>query len=125
MLKIERLIQSIPSERREAWSLDGPRIDVALRGGSRHQTVTIERLDHVYRLTSVVLGSRAVTKNAKRWNRLAILAWERNEHHQIVAFGFDRRDRLVGQIEHQDGHLHLWRRLCTEMPIDQLQRPVG
>ena len=32
---------------------------------------------------------------------------------------------VVRQIEHQDGHFHLRRRLCPKMPVDQLQRAEG
>ena len=101
MEAVRRLVASIPAERRRAWEPDGDRIHVEVRGGSRHQTVLIERVEHLYRFTSVVLGTAAVTKNVRRWRKLAVLVWERNAQHQIVTFGFDRRDRLVGHVEHQ------------------------
>ncbi|HXV59909.1 MAG TPA: hypothetical protein VEK15_04385 [Vicinamibacteria bacterium] len=105
MLRLEQLVQSIPASNRKAWYVDGERINVAVRGGSRHQTITIERVENLYRLESVVLGTASVTKNVKRWRKLALLVWEKNAQHQIVTFGFDRRDRLVGHIEHQADYL--------------------
>ena len=58
-------------------------------------------LDDLYVFTSVVLGTRNVTKSIRHWRRLALLVWERNARHQLVTFGFDRKDRLIGQIQHQ------------------------
>ncbi len=34
------------------------------------------------------------------WNELARLAWQRNAESDLVTFGFDNRNRLVGQIRH-------------------------
>ena len=101
MIKIERLVRSIPKVRRQAWEVHEDRIRVQVRGGSRHQVVTIERRDRLYVFTSVVLGTRSVTKDVRRWRRLVRLVWERNARHQLVTLRFDRRDRLVGQIQHQ------------------------
>ena len=101
MLKIERLIRSIPRRRKQAWDVTGNGIRVEVRGGSRHQAIWIERLDDLYVFTSVVLGTRNVTKSIRHWRRLALLVWERNARHQLVTFGFDRKDRQIGQIQHQ------------------------
>ena len=101
MIKIERLIRSVPTARKQAWEVRDDQIRVAVRGGSRHQTIAIKRHDHLYVFTSVVLGTRSVTGNVGRWRRLVRLVWERNGRRQLVTFRFDRRDRLVGQIQHQ------------------------
>ena len=101
MLKIEQLIRSIPRRRKQTWDVTGNGIRVEVRGGSRHQDIWIKRMDDLYVFTSVVLGTRTVTKNIRRWQRLALLVWERNAQHQLVTFGFDRKNRLIGQIQHQ------------------------
>ena len=86
-------------------SIDRDKIGVVTRGGERGQTVYISTVDEMYVLTSVVLGTRAVTKSQKRWRRLALLAWQRNAEHQIVTLAFDWHDRLVGIIEHPAKYL--------------------
>ena len=101
MIKIQRLVRSIPRARKKAWEVHDDRIRVEVRGGSRHQIIAIERCDRLYVFTSVVLGTRSVTKDVRRWRRLVRLVWERNARHQLVTLRFDHRDRLVGQIQHQ------------------------
>ena len=101
MIQIQRLVRSIPKARKQAWEVHTDQIRVEVRGGSRHQVIAMEQRDHLYVFTSVVLGTRSVTKDVQRWRRLARLVWERNALHQLVTFRFDRRNRLVGQIQHQ------------------------
>ena len=105
MSSLTTLIDAIPVSKRHDWDIDGDKIHVATRGGERGQTVYMSTLDDMYVLTSVVLGTRAVTKSPKRWRRLALLAWQRNAEHQLVTFAFDRQDRLVGRIEHPAKYL--------------------
>ena len=105
MSSLTTLIDSIPASKRHDWDIDGDKIRVATRGGERGQTVHISTVDEMYVLTSVVLGTPAVTKSHKRWRRLALLAWQRNAEHQLVTFAFDRHDRLVGRIEHPAKYL--------------------
>ncbi len=105
MSSLTTLIDSIPASKRHDWDIDGDKIHVATRGGERGQTVQVSTVDEMCVLTSVVLGSRAVTKSNKRWRRLALLAWQRNAEHQLVTFAFDRHDRLVGRIEHPAKYL--------------------
>ena len=105
MIKIQRLVRSIPKARKQAWEVHDDQIRVEVRGGSRRQIIAIKRRDHLYVFTSVVLGTRGVTKDVRRWRRLVRLVWERNARHQLVTFRFDRRDRLVGQIQHQANFL--------------------
>ena len=101
MIQIQRLVRSIPKARKQAWEVHTDQIRVEVRGGSRHQIIAMEQRDHLYVFTSVVLGTRSVTKDVQQWRRLARLVWERNALHQLVTFRFDRRNRLVGQIQHQ------------------------
>jgi hypothetical protein len=74
---------------------------VKLGQTAREQRVRLSIDGDDYVLTSVILGSRAVTRRPKRWRQLALLAWQRNAEHQLVTFAFDGRDRLVGQIRHR------------------------
>ena len=101
MIQIQRLVRSIPKVRKQAWEVHADQIRVEVRGGSRHQNIAIEKRDHLYVFTSVVLGTRSVTKDVRRWRRLVRLVWERNARRQLITFRFDRRHRLVGQIQHQ------------------------
>ena len=101
MTQIQRLVRSIPKAQKQAWEVLADQIRVEVSGGSRHQTITIEQRDHLYVFTSVVLGTRSVTKDVRRWRRVVRLVWERNARRQLVTFRFDRRHRLVGQIQHQ------------------------
>ena len=55
----------------------------------------------------VVLGAAAVTHRKDLWYELARLAWQRNAEQEVVSFGFDRRNRLIGQIRHPAEHLDL------------------
>lgn len=105
MSGLTTLIDAIPVSKRHDWEIDGDKIRVPTRGGERGQTVYISTVDEMYVLTSVVLGSRAVTRSHKRRRRLALLAWQRNAQHQLVTFAFDRHDRLVGTIEHPAKYL--------------------
>ncbi|MGI9467442.1 MAG: hypothetical protein ACR2OA_10005, partial [Rubripirellula sp.] len=51
-------------------------------------------------LTTTILGAKDVTKSAKRWRELSLLAWKRNTECDLVSFQFDRRNRLVARITH-------------------------
>ena len=105
MNRLKRLMKTLVSKHRGAWVLDGYTVNVGLGKGIRHQTVRMGREGDDYVLTSVVLGTAAVTKNHRRWAELAILAWQRNAGTQLVTFGFDGQDRLAGQIRHPAQYL--------------------
>jgi hypothetical protein len=90
-----------------AWIRHGRTIRVKLGRTSREQRVRLSLDRDQYVFTSVVLGSAAVTRRRKRWDQLALLAWQRNAQHQLVTFAFDRHDRLVGQIRHPKEDLDL------------------
>ena len=51
-------------------------------------------------LTTTILGTKDVTKSAKRWRELSLLAWKRNTECDLVSFQFDRQNRLVAPITH-------------------------
>lgn len=112
MERIEELIQQIPEARRAHWEVPARgKIDVSMRGGARHQTVTVSIKGENYVFRSVVLRSAFVTSSNSFWRQLAVMAWERNAGHQIVTFGFDGRDQLVGAAEHPAAFLdaeELW-----------------
>ncbi|MCA9757578.1 MAG: hypothetical protein KDA27_17365, partial [Candidatus Eisenbacteria bacterium] len=112
MERIEQLIRQLPASKRSHWEILGPgKIDVSMRGGARRQKVTVALEGTSYVFRSVVLRSAFVTRNVTRWRRLAVMAWERNCGHQVVTFGFDAEDQLVGAVEHPAAFLdaeELW-----------------
>lgn len=89
-----------------ATSLDGEcehfeqHSQISIGLGTRRQEVTIRLDNDDYEMTSVVLSSSVVTASDEGWRALARLAWQRNADSEIVAFTFDKRDRLVGRIRH-------------------------
>lgn len=105
MQKIHRLVQEVVKGGGAEWSLYNDRLVVYIGDGQRHQDIRVQRQGADYVLTSVVLDSGTVKKETRRWYDLARLAWQRNAEHQLVTFGFDKYDRLVGQIRHPAEHL--------------------
>jgi len=102
-----KMMKKLIRKNRENWSLTDKYVDVQLRRSSRHQRVYLYFKGGFYFFKSVVLGSMAVRKNKKRWNELVLMAWQRNADHELVNFGFDKQDRLVGLIRHPAEHLDL------------------
>ena len=78
---------------------------LGIGSGNRVQRmiVTVEGEDCVLRTR--ILGEREVTKTTKGWDAYARIAWQRNADTDFVTYGFDRRDRLVGEIRHPAAHL--------------------
>ena len=105
MDRVPELLEKALAQHEGAWVLDESALTVRLGGGSRHQDIEIDRDGADYVLTSVVLSAREVTKSHSRWRELARLAWLRNAQHEVVTFGFDDRDRLIGTIRHPAEHL--------------------
>ncbi len=99
MIRLLKLIDQLIPERRLPWALDGQTVHVKLVQNGRGQTVHLGREEEMYVFSSVILGSREVTRSAKRWRALALWAWRRNAEKDLVAFLFDVRDRLIGRIE--------------------------
>lgn len=78
-------------------------LDVGSGTRAQRITVSVEGPDCVLRAR--ILGEREVTKTTKGWCAYARLAWQRNADTDFVTYGFDRRDRLVGEIRHPVAHL--------------------
>lgn len=69
----------------------------------RHQALLAERQGDRYILTSRVVGRARVDGFAV--DDLMLRIWQRNRDTDVVAFGLDRRGRLVGRIEALAGTL--------------------
>ena len=66
-------------------------------GNARQQRVRIIRSNDYYQLSSIVLGRQQTRSLSPK--RIAELVWLRNQETDVVAFGWDKRDRLVGRID--------------------------
>jgi len=97
---LDMMLELTAKETFSQWSLDWDRAVLIAGLGQRHQEIHFERHGSMVRLSSTALPASAVRKNVATWYRLARLAWERNAHQEIVSFGFDGTDRLIGVIEH-------------------------
>lgn len=93
--RIDRLIahEDLP------WQRNGSVIEVRLHEG-RRQRVRIAETSGTIQIWSCVLPSTFVQANSERWGQLALRAWRKNSHADLVGFGFDRRHRLIGFAEH-------------------------
>lgn len=100
MDKITGYARRLCSVQDHTWELDGNRLNMPVGEGGRRQTITFSRRGDDYLLSSVVLGSARVQSSDVYWREVAQLAWHRNAENEIVAFAFDQRDRLVGQVRH-------------------------
>ena len=100
MNKILGYAQRLAGRSDSSWRLDRTAATVTIDLGPRHQTVKMQRVSDEFVLSTVVLGTRRVCKDDDVWRELARLAWLRNAEHELVTFGFDRHDRLIGQIRH-------------------------
>lgn len=105
MTDISAMLKGLAAGHRDDWSVKGDTVDVRFGRTSRHQSVKVTVRKDMCVITSVILGKKAVTENRKRWDRLALTAWERNAEHELVTFAFDRYDRLVGQVRHPAAYL--------------------
>ena len=94
---IESIDQAIASDRL-AWRREDTAITVGLWHGHQ-QRVHLEKHGDHYRFWSVVAGSAQVTASDSGWRSLAYRAWRKNDLKELVAFSFDREDRLIGVIE--------------------------
>lgn len=81
------------------WQRTGGKLDVKIGRTGRWQRVTVSRRDGICVLQSVVVPATFVTRNHAHWRRLAYRAWRKNAAKELVAFGFDEKDQLVGVIE--------------------------
>ena len=100
-----KMMRKLIRKHRENWFLTDKYVDVQLGRSMRHQRVYMYHKGGFYFFKSVVMGSMAVRKTKQRWNELILLVWQRNADHEIVNFGFDTQDRLIGLIRHPAEHL--------------------
>lgn len=98
------MTRKVAKTHKEDWTLKEKYVDVQLGRGTRRQRVYLSLENGFYFFVSVVLGSAAVTKNKRRRNELALMAWQRNADHELVTFAFDKHNRLVGLIRHPAEH---------------------
>ena len=105
MRELSSLLRSVAKSRGCELELRDHDAVFDVGSGTRAQrvTVTIEGSECVLRTR--VLGAREVTRTAKGWRAYARLAWQRNAETDFVTYGFDERDRLVGEIRHPAAHL--------------------
>ncbi len=89
------------------WRFEEWSVRIPVPGSSRFQTVHIGLDGNDCVLTTTVLGTARVTTSDDTWRNLALTAWKWNALHELVAFVFDSRNRLVGQIRHPAAFLDL------------------
>jgi hypothetical protein len=119
-----KMMKKLIRKNRENWSLTDKYVDVQLGKSMRHQRVYLYFQGGFYFFKSVVMGSTAVRKNKRRWNELVLMAWQRNADHEIVNFGFDKQDRLIGLIRHpaeQDRLIGLIRHPAEHLDPEELE----
>ena len=80
------------------WVRTGDAIEVDLSKTGRRQRVQIQESGGSYIFRSLVAGSAQVRSSDKYWRDLAYRAWCRNAQKDLVTFGFDQKDRLIGLI---------------------------
>lgn len=105
MHKLQQLVREVMQDKPVEWKLEDRALSVWIGEGTRHQTMHLDRQEEMYFIWTVVLGEKRVTKTAQGWRKLALLAWQRNADHEVVTFGFDRKDRLIGLVRHPVDHL--------------------
>ena len=119
MDKLISQLKALVASSDSRWTLDEHGSEIIVNADGRRQSITFERRDELYVLTSVVLSATEVTSNVRRWRELARLAWQRNAEQELVTFGFDKKERLIGQIQHPERYLD---REEVEVYIEALAR---
>jgi len=107
MERLQKMMRQLSNKHKENWTFKEKYVEVQLGKGMRHQRVHIYLKDGFYFFKSVVMSSAAVRANKQEWNELALMAWQRNADHELITFGFDTQDRLVGLIRHPAKYLDL------------------
>jgi len=105
MDKLLKMMRQLSKKHKDSWTLYDKYVDVKLSRRKRHHRVYLQLKGQYYFFVSVVMGSAAVTKNNRKRNDLALMAWHRNADHEIVNFAFDNKDRLIGVIRHPAKYL--------------------
>jgi hypothetical protein len=93
-------VEQLNNTRVDKWGGKEGRLFVSSDHDERTQTIHVRREKTDYVFKTVVLNAKRVTVSNKRWRELAKLVWQRNAEHQVVTFGFDEKDNLIGQIRH-------------------------
>jgi hypothetical protein len=96
-----------------SWETDGSSVLVRFKTG-RQQRVTVSLEGGAYLLESVVLARRDRPEGLGS-RELMMRAWLRNAHTQIVAFGMDRREKLVGRVRVPVNSIHRHARTYIEL----------
>ncbi len=82
------------------WTRQGAMVEVSFGQGGRHQRVYFEAREHSIHFRSIAAPSRHVKQSNTYWRELALRVWRKNASKDLIAFAFDKRDRLVGCAEH-------------------------
>jgi hypothetical protein len=78
------------------WDIEGSSVLIRFKTG-RQQRVTLSLEGETYVLESIVLAKKDRPDDLSPRDLIA-RAWRRNAHTEIVAFGLDRREKLVGKV---------------------------
>ena len=73
-------------------------VNVAACLAEQRQRVVLAREADTYVFSSVVADSDQVKTSDRYWRDLAYRVWRRNAEKDLVTFGFDNMDRLIGLI---------------------------
>lgn len=95
LARIDKLIGA----NRLPWARHGEVVEVELGNSQRKQCIRLDRRNDRYLFSSTVVGASFVMQTDAGWRNLAYKVWRKNASKDLVAFGFDSGDRLVGQIE--------------------------
>lgn len=92
---LDEIRQAIANDELD-WDIAGSSVLIRFRTG-RQQRVTLSLEGETYVLESVVLAKKDRPDDLSPRDLIA-RAWRRNAHTEIVAFGLDRREKLVGRV---------------------------
>jgi len=96
--RLADMLASALPHHRDDWRVQGSSVEVTLGAQVRRHRVHFARRGEEYVFTSLVTNVRR--SGARRCER-ALLAWRRNASQDLVTFGIDAHDRLIGQIVHR------------------------
>ena len=105
MDEFHKMLKQLIAAKRVEWSIEGEAIVVNVLASDRKQRIRARREGSHYVFWTIVLGSNAASRTARRRRRLALRAWARNAETELVNFTFDGQGRLVGEIRHPREHL--------------------
>ena len=100
MRVLDQHLETLCRQMGEDWTYEGAGMLRVHVGSDRYHRIRIVRDGDDYVFTAIILLAKDVTRTTRRWNELARLVWQRNAEREVVAFGFDDRDRLVGRVRH-------------------------